>query len=71
VVERSIVFDRISRHHHTEFNPLRCAFLPYLGTSHLFLHVYLMDRTPVDEFHLEQQTIQKSTETLSTMFSDW
>jgi hypothetical protein len=29
-----------------------------------------MDCTPADEFHLEQQTIQKSTETISTMFID-
>jgi hypothetical protein len=58
VVERSIVFGRISRHHNTEeYNALICSFLYDDHTSSLPLRRFI-NFTPAGELHLEQQTIQ-------------
>jgi hypothetical protein len=58
VLERSIVFGGISRHHHTENNALvRCVFATSQHTARLL--VYVMNCTPAEDFQIEQRITQK------------
>jgi len=60
VVERSIVFGRISHHHHTEYNMLvRYVFAISQLTACLLLVEYVMNCTPADDFQLEQHMMHK------------